>query len=138
MSESEEFEWNEFTDLGIEFLNNQNQAKQRTGISRFYYGAFCSSRDLINRKQTYLGYDSRKIMTSKSVDAHRETSKIFKHHSAYKKNQNGKIISKNLNKLRKMRNKADYDKIIIQPLNEMIIDSKKLSDQILEILKEFN
>lgn len=40
--------------------------------------------------------------------------------------------------MRKMRNKADYDKIIIQPLNEMIIDSKKLSDQILEILKEFN
>jgi len=133
-----EFNWSEFIDLGIEYINDNNPAKQRTGISRFYYGAFCSSRDLINKKGTYIDNESKKIMTSKSADAHRETSKIFKHHEAYKKDEKGKIISKNLNKLRKMRNKADYDKIIGQPLGLMINESKILSERILKLLKEIS
>ena len=90
----------------------QNPAKQRTGVSRFYYGSFCTSRDFINENKTYLNEKSKKIMTSKSVDAHGETSKIFKHHAKFKKGNKGKIISKNLNKLRKMRNQVDYDKLI--------------------------
>lgn len=40
MKNQNEFEWLEFTDLGMEYLNETNRAKQRTGISRFYYGAF--------------------------------------------------------------------------------------------------
>lgn len=77
-------------------------------------------------------------MTSKCVDVHNETSKIFKHHKMYKKNNKGKIISKNLNKLRKMRNKADYDKIIDESLTEMIHKSKIISDTILKQLNELN
>ena len=50
----------------------------------------------------------------------------------------GKIISKNLNKLRKMRNQVDYDKLISKPLSQMINDSEKLSKRILELLNELN
>ena len=114
------------------------QQKQRTGVSRFYYGSFCTSRDFINENKTYLNEKSKKIMTSKSVDAHGETSKIFKHHAKFKKGNKGKIISKNLNKLRKMRNQVDYDKIISTPLSQMINDSEKLSKRILELLNELN
>lgn len=56
----------------------------------------------------------------------------------FKKGNKGKIISKNLNKLRKMRNQADYDKIISKPLSQMINDSEKLSKRILELLNELN
>ena len=49
MIENEEFEWNEFIIFASKCLNDDNSSvKQRTGISRFYYGAFCSSRDFIN------------------------------------------------------------------------------------------
>ena len=35
-----------------------------------------------------------------------------------------------------MRNKADYDNVINQPLSKMIQNSKILSDRILELLDE--
>lgn len=138
MSRTDEFDWNEFTKIGIEFVSGKNQAKQRTGISRFYYGAFCQSRNFLNKKGTYLGEKSKKIMTSKSVDVHSETSRIFKRHKKYKNGNKGKIISKNLNKLRKMRNQADYDNVIHKSLSKMLNDSKILSDEILNLLTELN
>ena len=139
MVNNNDFDWNEFISLGNEYIaENNSPAKHRTGISRFYYGAFCSSRDLINEKATYLGKKSKMIMTSHSADVHNETSRIFKHHKKYKKDNKGKIISKNLNKLRKMRNKADYDKTINQPLPDMIKKSKKISEVILNQLNELN
>lgn len=138
MKNQNEFEWLEFTDLGMEYLNETNRTKQRTGISRFYYGAFCSSRDFLNENKTYLDEKSEKIMTSKNVDVHRETSKIFKNHPKFKKENKGKIISKNLNKLRKMRNQADYDKTTEKPLSKMINESKRISDIILDSLKNLN
>lgn len=139
MIENEEFEWNEFIIFASKCLNDDNSSvKQRTGISRFYYGAFCSSRDFINENETYLDENSKKIMTSKGADVHHETSKIFKHHEKYKKENSGKIISKNLNKLRKMRNKVDYDKVICEPLPKMIKESKKLSERIIKMLDQLN
>ena len=75
MIENEEFDWKEFTNLAVEYIDDNNPAKQRTGVSRFYYGSFCTSRDFINENKTYLNEKSKKIMTSKSVDAHGETQK---------------------------------------------------------------
>jgi hypothetical protein len=50
----------------------------------------------------------------------------------------GRLISRNLNKLRKMRNEADYDKLTSKPLNQMLENSKSRSKYILELLKEFS
>lgn len=136
MKNPKKFEWSKFRDLGIEYLHENNPAKQRTGVSRFYYSAFCTSRDFLNENKTYLDKKSEKVMTSKNVDVHRETSKIFKNHPKFKKENKGKIISKNLNKLRKMRNQADYDKAINKPLSKMINESKKISDIILNSLND--
>ena len=49
-------------------------------------------------------------MHSKKSDVHRETSKIFRKHPKLQKNNMGKTISKELDKIRKMRNEADYNK----------------------------
>ena len=112
MTEQEPFDWNDFYILGNSYLTTINPAKQRTGISRFYYSAFCNSRDMINKNKTYLNRKSEEIMTSKRKgNVHQETRKIFKNHPKYKNDRKCRLISRNLNKLRKMRNEADYDKI---------------------------
>lgn len=133
------FDWKKFYELGNSYIKEKNPAKQRTGISRFYYGAFCSSRDLINEKETYLDINSKNIMTGKKRgNVHHETRKIFKNHSDYKKDKKGRIISKNLNKLRKMRNEADCDKFTSKPLQKMLENSKSRAKYVLDLLNEFN
>ena len=47
MCDEKSFDWKEYVKLANSYMNENNPAKQRTGISRFYYGSFCSSRDLI-------------------------------------------------------------------------------------------
>ena len=136
MSEEKSFDWYNFVKLANTYIDEDDPAKQRTGISRFYYGPFCSSRDLINEKQAYLNKKSRNIMTSKKGEVHLETRNIYRNHPAFRRN--GKIIAKNLDKLRKMRNKADYDKTTTQPLDKMLKNSKLRSERILELLKEYN
>ena len=54
MCDEKSFDWKEYVKLANSYMNENNPAKQRTGISRFYYSSFCSSRDLINKKETYL------------------------------------------------------------------------------------
>lgn len=77
-------------------------------------------------------------MNLKKGIVHHETQKIFKKHAKFEKNKFGLKISKYLNKLRKMRNEADYDKITSQSLNKMFNDSKSRSKYILDLLKQLN
>ena len=75
-------------------------------------------------------------MHSKRSDVHGETSKIFRKHERFRKNNIGKTISKELDKLRKMRNEADYDKITSDSLNKMMLKSKIKSERVLQLLDE--
>lgn len=75
------------------------------------------------------------MTNEKTGNVHNETRNILRKHPSYEK---GKIISKNLNRLRKMRNEADYDNNTSKPLEEMLINAKLRSKFILEQLKEFN
>lgn len=77
-------------------------------------------------------------MQSKKSDVHGETSKIFRKHEKFKKNNIGKTISKELDKLRKMRNEADYEKITSDSLDNLMLKSKIKSERILELLDEIN
>lgn len=77
-------------------------------------------------------------MHSKKSDVHGETSKIFRKHERFKQNNIGKTISKELDKLRKMRNEADYDKITSDSLNKMMLKSKIKSERVLQLLDEIN
>lgn len=138
MTKPKDFEWIEFFKLADSYTYSNSQAKIRTGISRFYYSAFCKSRNYINSHELYLDNRSEKIMTSKKVDVHAETSKIFRNHEKFCNDCSGVIISKNLDKLRKMRNQADYDNVINRPLDKMIQESKKRSKRIFELLNQLN
>ena len=137
MKKSEEFKWLEFNNLADSYINQNNDAKQRTGVSRYYYGTFCTIRDFLCENEIFLNTQSKEIMNSKKVDVHGETSKIFRKHEKFQKNNIGKFISKELDKLRKMRNEADYDKSTSKSLDEMIKKSKIRSERILQLLGQF-
>jgi len=138
MKQSEEFEWCEFNNLADSYINQSNEAKQRTGVSRYYYGTFCTTRDFLNENDIFLNEKSKKTMHSKRSDVHGETSKIFRKHERFRKNNIGKTISKELDKLRKMRNEADYNKITSDSLNKMMLKSKIKSERVLQLLDELN
>ena len=53
MKQSEEFEWCEFNNLADSDINQSNEAKQRTGVSRYYYGTFCTTRDFLNENDIF-------------------------------------------------------------------------------------
>ena len=47
-----DFEWVDFFNLANSLIKDADEAKQRTSISRYYYSAFCESRDsLIKNKR---------------------------------------------------------------------------------------
>lgn len=138
MGSSEEFDWVEFNNLADSFLNEDNEAKQRTGISRYYYGTFCIARDFLKENGIFLNNHSKKILNSKNPEVHREISNIFKKHNQFQKNKYGRIISNDLNKLRKMRNEADYDGKTSHSLEYMMKKSKNKSERILGILEKLN
>lgn len=138
MKQTNEFDWREFNNLADSYIEQTNEAKQRTGVSRYYYGTFCTTRDFLNENNIYLNEKSKKTMQSKKSDVHGETSKIFRKHEKFKKNNIGKTISKELDKLRKMRNEADYDKITSDSLDDLMLKSKIKSERILELLDEVN
>ena len=138
MKQTEEFEWCEFNNLADSYINQSNEAKQRTGVSRYYYGTFCTTRDFLNENDIFLNEKSKKTMHSKRSDVHGETSKIFRKHERFRKNNIGKTISKELDKLRKMRNDADYNKITSDSLNKMMLKSKIKSERVLQLLDELN
>ena len=48
MKQTNEFDWHEFNNLADSYIEQTNEAKQRTGVSRYYYGTFCTTRDFLN------------------------------------------------------------------------------------------
>lgn len=53
MKESDEFEWHDFNILADSYINQNSESKQRTGVSRYYYGTFCTMRDFLRENNIY-------------------------------------------------------------------------------------
>lgn len=79
------FEWNDFYFLAKSLMKENDIASQRTSISRFYYGCFCSSRDYVIEKELFLSKKNKKIMNSKRGSVHEETRKVFENHPYFQK-----------------------------------------------------
>lgn len=93
------FDWKKFVVLAYLLIENGNEESIRSGISRLYYGFFgISRRYLINVK-------NKEYLRSKSGDIH---------FNVYTELLNSNDLTENeiafiLNKLRLIRNNADYD-----------------------------
>lgn len=109
MSSEEKFNWCEYYNFADSFSGSDNHAELRSGISRFYYSAFCICRDYIIEHRLWSGDEELKqIMTSKSSKVHEKTSEIFYNNPYLNRQRRGKKIARLLSELRDKRNDADY------------------------------
>lgn len=96
------FDWSQYLNLAKEFLGQltpptNQEAKMRSAISRAYYAAFISARNYLQ--------ETEGLSIPKTADAHKYVVQQFKQSSETER-QN---IGRNLEKLRRDRNEADYN-----------------------------
>lgn len=105
------FDWKDYVYLAEELLGRQEESALRSSISRAYYGVFCIARN----KKGYKNYTGSNVHLTVI--------------NAYKNSQdrNEQSIGQTLDKLRKSRNKADYneDRLIDKSLAERMVCSAK-------------
>ena len=132
-----DFDWHEYFELANSYSNEEDIAKLRTGVGRYYYSTFLESRDFILENNMFLNPFNEKIMKSTSGRVHQETRHTFKYHPKLNRNNAGTKISQSLNVLRKYRNMADYDsenpKNIKHVYNRCKIKAKKIFDLLDEL-----
>jgi len=98
------FDWSEYFNLAKELAETSKEAELRSAVSRAYYSAFCLARNYLRDIQQYprlwrnITYD---------INAHKYVAEKFIYNQS--KSQIMIEIGKDLNRLRKMRNKADYE-----------------------------
>jgi hypothetical protein len=109
MSKKEKFDWCDYYHLGKSYKNEDDAAKLRTGVDRFYFSSFLKSRDYLLDNRIFLGKESKEIMTSESSEVHKETRNIFEKHPQLNTSNKGKQIARELDDLRHYRNLVDYD-----------------------------
>ena len=107
MSKENLFNWCDFYNFADTFSDSNNSAELRSAISRMYYAIFCKSRDYIIENNYYLSKDSKKVMNSKTGMVHSETIKILMNHNQFD-SLKSKKVARELSRIRKSRNKADY------------------------------
>lgn len=136
MRNNKKFDWCEYYELAKSYENDS--AKLRTGIGRFYYSSFLNSRDYIINRKLFLNEINRDIMQSKSGRIHRETRVTLEKHPKLNQGNNGKKIAQRLNILRKYRNMVDYDSKNPQNLKHAYNRCQLKAKKIFKLLSELN
>lgn len=98
------FDWSECFNLAKELAETSKEAELRSAVSRSYYSAFCLARNYLRDIQQY-----PRLWRNKTYDinAHQYVAEKFIYNQS--KSQTMIEIGKDLSRLRKMRNKADYE-----------------------------
>ena len=98
------FDWSEYFNLAKELAETSKEAELRSAVSRSYYSAFCLARNYLRDIQ-----QDTKLWRKKTYDinAHQYVAEKFIYNQS--KSQIMIEIGKDLSRLRKMRNKADYE-----------------------------
>ena len=120
------FDWSEYLELAQELAGDgagspNEEAKLRSSVSRAYYAAFCKAR---NHLRDIDGYQ-----ISQHVNVHKHVRDQFKDSS----DKSRKKIGTDLDRLRKRRNKADYDDFV-NKLPQLTILSLESSHNIISAL----
>ena len=98
------FDWSEYFNLAKELAETSKEAELRSAVSRAYYSAFCLARNYLRDIQ-----QDPRLSRNKTYDinVHEYVAKEFIHNQS--RSQPMIEIGKDLTRLRKMRNKADYE-----------------------------
>lgn len=89
-----------FVDLAIKLSNSRQEAELRTSVSRAYYGAFHSARELM--EECGIDFPTRDLL---GADIHRKVRFCL----ANADHADAALVANRLNSLRQQRNSADYD-----------------------------
>lgn len=90
----------DFVSLAVKLSNGRQEAELRTAVSRAYYGAFHSARELL--EECGVSFPAKELF---GADVHRKLRFCL----ANAENADAALISNRLNYLRRRRNTADYD-----------------------------
>ncbi len=101
------FDWSEYFYLAKELAETSEEAELRSAVSRAYYSAFCLARNYLRDIQLDPRLSWHKTY---DINAHQYVAEKFIYNQS--KSQTMIEIGQNLNRLRKMRNKADYEDTI--------------------------
>jgi hypothetical protein len=96
------------------------------------------SRDFLLKNNIFLGKESKKTMTSKSVNVHAETRNIFDKHPKLNTSKKGKQIARELDSLRTYRNLVDYDSENPKNIKYAYNFCKSRAKKIFDLLDELN
>lgn len=132
------FDWHGYYELAESYYEDEDPAKLRTGIGRFYYSSFLESRDHIINRKMFLNKINKAIMLSTSGRIHRETRITFEQHPQLNQRNEGIKIAQKLNVLRKYRNMVDYDSEKPKNLKHAYNRCHLKSKRIFELLNELN
>ncbi|MEG5061002.1 HEPN domain-containing protein [Microcoleus sp. A2-C5] len=126
------FDWSEYLNLAQELAASTEEAKLRSAISRAYYSVFCLARNYLRD----IEQDPR-LSRNKTYDIndHQYVAEEF----IYNRSKSQKIteIGRNLTRLRKIRNQADYEDTIFQ-LQKEVVRSLSLAPHIISALRELS
>lgn len=98
------FDWSEYFYLAKELAETSEEAELRSAVSRAYYSAFCLARNYLRDIQQYPKLWRKKTY---EINSHKYVAEKFIYNQS--KSQIMIEIGKDLSRLRKMRNKADYE-----------------------------
>ena len=114
------FKWKKLYDVGEHLRKySNNEEYQRSAVGRYYYACYLIARDY---------YENKTRDKLKKIKSHKKLINFFKYsHDEIERN-----IGFNLDNLRILRNKADYDQVFDA---ESVIDSKDYSNEILNLFK---
>ncbi|MDQ2099781.1 MAG: HEPN domain-containing protein [Tychonema bourrellyi B0820] len=124
------FDWSEYFNLAQELAGTSEEAKLRSAVSRAYYSVFCLARNYwrdiqqdprLSRNKTY------------DINDHQYVAEEFINYRP--KSQTMIEIGKDLTRLRKMRNKADYEDTIFN-LQQEARTALMLAQNIISALNE--
>lgn len=133
-----DFDWYEYYELANSYINEEDIAKLRTGMGRFYYSSFLESRDFILENKMFLNNINEKIMKSHSGRVHQETRLTFKNNEKLNKDNVGTKIAQNLNVLRKYRNMVDYNSKNPENITHIYKRCQMKSKEIFDLLNRLN
>lgn len=122
------FDWEKFVMLASLLLVEEEEEYVRTAVSRYYYGLFgVIRRYLINVKH-------KNYLRNGGSDVHR---KIY-NELRFSNDSTEKHISSILNKLRLIRNSADYDDYLdVGEFNRFFLENKKDLDMVQDAIGYF-
>jgi uncharacterized protein (UPF0332 family) len=129
------FDWSEYLNLAQELADPNSdssansEAKLRSAVSRAYYSTFCLARNYLRDIEK----DPRLSRKSRDINEHQYVAEEFIYHPTKMKKM--VKIGENLSRLRKLRNKADYEDTVFN-LQNAVKNALRLAHNIISALNE--